>query len=162
LINDGNWHHVAAAIDLLNLVAQVYIDGVLVKTHPLPNIGNLNYSDGYILGSDPTYAYEGNTTGGYSLDDVGIWRRLLTADEVASIYSAGQSGQSFAPTVPSRGLVVPLTISLAGTSVQLNWSQGTLESAPSITGPWSAVTNASPPSFSTSHTNAATFYRVNQ
>jgi len=161
LINDGNWHHVAAAIDLLNLVAQVYMDGVLVKTHPLPNAGNLNYSDGYLLGSDPTYNYGGNAPGGYSIDDLGIWRRLLTADEVTTIYAAGLSGQSFAATVPPRGLVVPLTISLTGATVQLNWSQGTLESAPAVTGPWSVVTNAAPPSFSTPHADSATFYRVN-
>jgi len=161
LINDGAWHHVAAAFDLLNLVARVYIDGVLVVTHPIPNSGNLNYSDGYILGSDPTYTYSGNTTGGYSIDDMGIWRRLLTADEVATIYAAGVLGQSFAPAVAPPGLVVPLTITLTGATVQLNWSQGTLESALTVTGPWSVVTNAAPPSFSTPHGNMATFYRVN-
>jgi hypothetical protein len=161
-LNDGNWHHIAAAIDLLNLVAQVYIDGVLVVPHhPLPNAGNLNYSDGYLLGSDPTYNYSGNTAGGYSIDDMGIWRRLLTADEVATIYSSGELGESFAPAVSPRGLVVPLTISLTGTTVQLSWSQGTLESATSVTGPWSAVTGAAPPTYSTPHADSATFYRVN-
>jgi hypothetical protein len=129
LINDGNWHHIAAAVDLLNNVARVYIDGVLVVTHPIPNVGNLNYSDGYILGSDPSYAYEGNSPGGYSIDDLGIWRRLLTADEVAGIYSAGVSGQMFLPAAPSRGLAVPLTITLTGATVQLNWPRGTLECA---------------------------------
>jgi hypothetical protein len=162
LINDGHWHHVVAAVDLLNLVAQAYIDGVLVKTHSLPNVGNLNYSDGYLLGSDPAYNYEGNTAGGYSIDDMGIWRRLLTADEVATIYNAGVLGQSFAPAVSPPGLVVPLSITLTGATVQLDWSQGTLESAPAVTGPWTAVAGASPPSFSTSHTNAATFYRLGQ
>ena len=161
LLNDGNWHHIAAAIDVLNNVARVYIDGVLVQTHDIPVVGNLDYSDGFLLGSDPSLAYEGNTQGGYSIDDMGIWRRLLTADEVASIYSAGESGQPFLPAAPSRGLAVPLTISLSGTTVQVSWSQGTLESAPALSGPWSPVLNATPPSFSTQNAGVATFYRVN-
>jgi hypothetical protein len=159
-LNDGNWHHIAAAIDTLNNIARVYIDGALAVTHVIPNVGNLNYSDGYLLGSDPTYAYQGNTPGGYSLDDLGIWRRLLTASEVANIYAAGLSGQSFAAAVPSRGVVVPLTITETGTNVTLSWPQGNLESAPAVGGPWAAVLGASAPSFSTPRPAAPTFYRV--
>jgi len=161
-INDGNWHHLAAAVDTLNNIARVYIDGVLVVTHPIPDVGNLNYSDGFIVGSDPSYAYEGNTDGGYSIDDMGIWRRLLTAEDVANIYAAGQSGETFAATVAPRGAVVPLTITVNGATVQLSWPQGTLESAPTLTGPWTPVAGASPPSFSTAHSGAATFYRVHE
>jgi hypothetical protein len=159
-LNNGNWHHLAAAVDALNNVARVYIDGALAVTHPFPNVGNLNYSDGFLLGSDPSYAYHGNAPGGYSIDDMGIWRRLLTPAEVASIYTAGLSGRSFAAAVPSRGLVVPLTISESGATVTLSWPQGKLESAPALTGPWSAVTGASAPSFSTARPGAPTFYRV--
>ena len=158
-LNDGNWHHLVAAVDTLNNVARVYIDGALAVTHPIPNAGNLNYSDGFLLGSDPSYDYSGNTPGGYSIDDMGIWRRLLTPAEVTSIYSAGQSGQSFAAAVPST-LVVPLTISETGATVTLSWPQGKLESAPALSGPWTAVTGASAPSFSTASPGAPTFYRV--
>jgi hypothetical protein len=159
-LNDGNWHHIAAAVDLLNNVARVFIDGNLAVTHPIPNVGNLNYSDGFIVGSDPSFAYSGNTDGGYSIDDMAIWRRLLTAQDVSTIYTAGQSGQTFIAAAPGRGLVVPLTITESGASVLLSWPQGALESAPTVTGPWSAVTNATAPSFSTLRSGAATFYRV--
>ncbi len=94
------------------------------------------------------------------IDDVGIWRRLLTAQEVGSIYAAGQIHQPFTAAVPPRALVVPLTISIAGANIQVTWPQGQLESSQSVAGPWTVVPGASAPSYSTSRPSIPTFYRV--
>jgi hypothetical protein len=160
LLNDGNWHHIAVAIDALNNVTRVYIDGGLAVTHPIPNSGNLDYSDGLIVGSDPTFTYQGNAPGGYTIDDMGIWRRLLTAQEVAGIYTAGQSHQPFTAAVPPPVVVVPLTISLSGANIQVSWPQGQLQSAQSLDGPWTAVPGATAPLYSTPQSGGPTFYRV--
>ena len=150
----------AVAVDALNNIAKVYIDGGLAVRHAIPNSGNLDYSDGIIVGSDPSYTYQGNAPGGYMIDDMGIWRRLLTAQEVSSIYAAGQNHEPFTAAVPARALVVPLTISTVGANIQATWPQGQLESSQSVGGPWTLVPGASAPSYSTARPSIPTFYRV--
>ena len=160
MLNDGNWHHVAVAVDALNSVTRVYIDGGLAVTHLIPNSGNLDYSDGLIVGSVPSYAYSGNAPGEYTIDDLGIWRRLLTAPEAAAIYTAGLAHQPFTAAVPARALIVPLTISINGANIQVTWGQGNLESATALDGPWTTVLGATAPSYSTPMPGVPTFYRV--
>ena len=51
------------------------------------------------IGTDGTGNYTDNGNVGATnmlIDDVGIWRRLLTAQEVTAIYSAGRAGRDLA------------------------------------------------------------------
>lgn len=89
-LNDGAWHHVAGVVeDGAVDVIRVYLDGVEVgsssavfdafttATEPL-TVGYYNVT--------PYYFFEGR------LDDVAIFRRGLSAAEVAAIYNTGQLG----------------------------------------------------------------------
>ena len=75
--NDGNWHLIAGTYS--SGQAKLYVDGILQNSsnyfiNLLPSvteIGNNQYSE----------AFHGK------IDDIGIWNRALTAQEVASIYS---------------------------------------------------------------------------
>ncbi|MBI4661725.1 MAG: immunoglobulin domain-containing protein [Verrucomicrobia bacterium] len=55
-----------------------------------------------------------------------------------------------------------LSISRVGNQIEIGWTGGTLESAGSVTGPWTAVTGATAPAFRTTPGSASAFYRVRQ
>jgi hypothetical protein len=109
------WHHVAVTFQRTGN-ATTYFDGVPVSTNSIApggqsidsrlptNIGNDgtgNYSVSYGYW---TNAF-GNPANGLAMDDVGIWRRLLTAQEICAIYNVGLAGQDLA-TVNSTNLTV--------------------------------------------------------
>jgi hypothetical protein len=105
-VRDGNWHHVVMTWqrDLSSVYTwqpssvfmfRAYVDGALVSTRtsfnsPIPNINAATY-----IGSiDGT----GEFTNGI-LDDIRIYRKALTANEVAQISGVGQSfNYSWSPT----------------------------------------------------------------
>jgi hypothetical protein len=78
----GEWAHVALTFDNQGL-ATAYVNGVVAGCHENPP--GLTPNDGHlVIGSDPQglveYLYG-------SLDDLAIWNRALTADEVARLYA---------------------------------------------------------------------------
>jgi hypothetical protein len=157
LVNDGNWHHLVMAIDRGTSLVNIYIDGVQAWTNSALNLGSLNPGYQTVIGCDATGHYGGNSAaGGYSVDDVGIWRRALSSAEVAGIYAAGNSGNSF----DTYGPVQLTTKATSSGQLQISWQQGTLKSAATLTGPWTAVDGATAPVFVVTPTNKAQFYRV--
>jgi hypothetical protein len=87
---------------------------------------------------------------------MGIWRRALSSAEVAGIYAAGNNGNSFDTFGP-----VQLTTHLTSTGqLQISWQQGTLESAPALTGPWTPVSGATAPVYVVTPSGSQKFYRV--
>jgi len=155
LLNDGNWHHLAMTIDQSSNVVRIYIDGLLALGFP-GTVGSLNTGYQTVIGSDPTGGYSGCAPGGYSIDDMGIWRRALSSAEVAGIYAAGNNGNSFDTFGP-----VQLTTHLTSTGqLQISWQQGTLESAPALTGPWTPVSGATAPVYVVTPSGSQKFYRV--
>ena len=103
---DPAWHHVAVVFDR-GSNAMTYFDGMLVDTSPLGKGGTTLDSGLPInIGNDGTGSYPvgygywtnvaGNPTNGLGLDDLGIWRRALTFEEIGAIYNAGQLGDNLA------------------------------------------------------------------
>ncbi len=107
-LQDNNWHHVLASFNR-DGVAITYVDGVQVDTVDLSTkVGqNINTPtqdrDGnpvtyrVNIGEDGTGVYNDVATGspGFGdakMDDLGIWRRALSADEAKAIYRAGLDG----------------------------------------------------------------------
>ncbi|HWY75319.1 MAG TPA: LamG-like jellyroll fold domain-containing protein, partial [Verrucomicrobiae bacterium] len=95
LLTTGVWYHVAAVRG--SNFAQIYVNGQLeVQT-------NVTYALDY--GTEPLYF---GTTGqsfwdrklGGLLDEVSIYNRALTADEIASIYASGTTGKCKHPFAP--------------------------------------------------------------
>ena len=127
------------------------------STGVLPSFvaGNGAVNDGYslVMGQDPSGGYIGNANGGYSLDDLCIWRRLLTQADVTAIYTAGQAGLNATQWTP-------LTISQTATTLTVNWSSGILQSSPNVNGPWTPVAGAVAPTYTTALPSVPTFYIV--
>ena len=81
------------------------------------------------------------------IDEVAVFGSALSADQIAGLYLAGNTGLSQRLQIAPRDQNVILT-----------WSQGTLLQAPTVNGPWTANSAATSP-----FTNAASgtqFYRL--
>jgi hypothetical protein len=81
------------------------------------------------------------------IDEVAVFGSALSADQIAGLYLAGNTGLS-----------QRLRIAPGDRNVILTWSQGTLLQAPAVNGPWTTNSAATSP-----YTNAASgtqFYRL--
>jgi hypothetical protein len=92
-INDGAWHHLVHTFDRTNGAAITYLDGIVARYTPqagsIATAGNVDTGQPANIGQDPTGQY--SETGSGDIDDLGVWRRSLSALEAASIYMAGVS-----------------------------------------------------------------------
>ena len=86
-INDGSWHHVT--MQLQGTEMKLYIDGALEATTTGVASGSFTSSEPIHLGRwyKP---WSGEVEAFYmgAMDEVNIWSRALTADQVATIYSS--------------------------------------------------------------------------
>jgi hypothetical protein len=147
------WHYLAATLDASGNV-KVYADGVLNNTN-IPGTGTnsnvpITHADVGVLAATGTSAI-GNVEGTYVVPFLGyiasarLWSGVLTANQIANNFAQGPWA-----TV-SSSLVVPAgvpSLSLAinhGTNT-LTWPPyANLIGSTNVNGPWTTVTNASPP-----------------
>jgi hypothetical protein len=92
-LQPGNWHHIAAVADGLEL--KLYLDGALDGTSqqtvgPYDSLYPLSIG-GFPL--HPGYSWDGK------LDEVAIFNRALSSNEIAAIHAAGSAGMC-GPGVP--------------------------------------------------------------
>ncbi|WP_372721437.1 alkaline phosphatase D family protein [Novipirellula sp.] len=80
----SDWTHVAVTFDSERL--QLFVDGKLAKTHPLPIRGPIAETGGLVIGAHR--AGEGRNFDGM-IDEVAIWNRVLSASEIDAIYNNG-------------------------------------------------------------------------
>jgi hypothetical protein len=78
-----------------------------------------------------TYTDGGNAEVDMVMDDLGIWRRALTAQEVACIFIAGQQGRPL-PTLGPRLSFAPLPFGDLNISWPINITGYVLESSKSL------------------------------
>ncbi|MHB9008400.1 MAG: LamG-like jellyroll fold domain-containing protein [Limisphaerales bacterium] len=161
----GSWQHVAFSADGAQL--RLYLNGVEVASTDYitdinrPDIAylslgarlNVDTSEPPILGPDATDA-------SYMigrLDDLGIWTRGLSVEEVTKIHAAGQQGQSLTTVV----LEPPVEFSISISADGIITYTGTLESSATVDGDYTTVTGATSP-YTVPKTGAAMFYRAKQ
>ena len=99
----GNWYHYVVTYELLNgtniLAPKVYINGILQTNQNLINntcsINRLNSSSLNIGGSG-----SGNTNQFFDgkIDDIGIWNRALTQQEISDLYNGNICYQNITVT----------------------------------------------------------------
>jgi hypothetical protein len=151
-INDGSWHHLVHTFDR-NGSGITYLDGDRVDSRSIVPAGDLDTGEIVTIGQDATGAYP--EPGEIDIDDLGVWRRVLTPFEVSSIYTVGKTGASF----DTYGQVALAATSDAGL-VQLVWQAGTLVQSDKLSGPWTPVPGATAPYFKLSPGAGSKFYRV--
>ena len=111
LISDGRWHHVAVAFQRGG-EAVTLVDGIEINRQPLPTTGT-TISPGYPtnIGQDGPGTYTDNGTVSIvdgTIDDVAIWRRAITPEEMRSIHRKGLIGANVEERALDEGLVTYL------------------------------------------------------
>ena len=111
--------HVALTYDKTSGVAVLYLNGVAVT---ITNLGSFTPQTSYDLyfGKRPSGPFAGSYFNGL-MDEISIYNRALSSNEVASIYNAGSSGkcENLPPPVPVITGFSPIS-GLAGTSVTIS------------------------------------------
>jgi hypothetical protein len=91
LVADGNWHHVAATVDRdVNNGLKLYVNGVSQTFNPMAHQGSMTNDANLLIGAS-CYS-TGNRFNG-NIDEVELFNRALTGDEVKAIYQAGSDGK---------------------------------------------------------------------
>ena len=109
-ISDGNWHFVCATMK--SGEQKLYVDGVLRDSEAI-TYTSIFYGSGWAaIGRDGDYA--GNHFSG-SLDQMVIWDKALTADDISELYNSG-GGNPY----PFDGSSTPTNYTLTVTEKYLN------------------------------------------
>lgn len=92
-INDGNWHHGVMVVNWTGGIVKIYIDGVLNATSTFaPQVVEqppvIDFGQDYDITNDPVQGPQNIFAG--ELDDIGIWNRALTQEEITNLYNANQ------------------------------------------------------------------------
>jgi hypothetical protein len=84
-----SWHFIAFTVNGDGL-SNLYLDGELVKSIQGSVVNNMNYGPNLNIGRNSYPAYD---AWGGKLDDIGIWNRALTDNEVTQLYTASNQVQ---------------------------------------------------------------------
>ncbi|HTI98108.1 MAG TPA: LamG-like jellyroll fold domain-containing protein [Dongiaceae bacterium] len=140
-INDGAWHQLVYTFNRTGM-GITYLDGNVVDSRSVASVGDITQAAPTSIGQDPTGHY--GESGEADIDDLGVWRRVLTPLEASSIYVAGLNGGITFATTPATPATLSITHS--GGQVQIIWTgSGTLQSAGTLTGTYTNVPSATSP-----------------
>jgi hypothetical protein len=144
-LDNGQWHHFATTFDRSGL-AITYINGV--RVHSVDISGMTKSVDtpaglSVNIGEDGTGTYNDIADGspGFpdaKIDDLGIWRRALTPEEVQAVAAAGLEGKNLTQAVAVTPTLGSVIYAPSGGNLNLNWTPGTgirLQRATSLTPP---------------------------
>jgi len=136
VFSDGNWHHIAVTFDRAG-AGIAYVDGKKFASReatPRSEIpiatpaNNLSTPAGKStnIGQDGTGKYtDGGGVGvdNGQIDEVAIWRRVLTAQEVTAVFDRGSRGQSLNGPAPAEAVKFS-KVSVSGGNVSLDLTGG--------------------------------------
>jgi hypothetical protein len=115
VIRDGQWHNLVMTFKRTGVVSS-YVDGTLVDTTSMaPDAGNAvgtfdTHTLGlrWFIGTDGRGAYTGGNAAEIDMlfDDLGIWRRVLSAAEAREIFSKGASGLTLEQCAPDTTTIL--------------------------------------------------------
>lgn len=154
---DG-WVHLAHTVDRASGNIVTYLNGTNASATKMDGTsirdsGSIVTGLPATIGQDPTGTY--GETGSGDMDDLGVWKKVLTPLEVAAIYTAARSNQLSFVNQP-----VSISIqNLGGNQIQLSWPTGSLQSADNATGPYTDLPAATPP-YVVPTTATQKFYRI--
>jgi len=99
IIFDGQWHFITVVADRDDNL-EIYNNGVREDFRPLTPVGNINNDIALAIGKGVVNSYPRFFSG--LIDDVRIYKRALSAQEVFELCQAGHRGRAFNP-YPSNG-----------------------------------------------------------
>jgi hypothetical protein len=128
LVSSGHFQHVALTYDKPSGIATLYYDGVVAAqaTSPVPNYTPATTAALYfgkrVAGNPGTVSAPGTVFGGL-MDEMSIYNRVLSSNEIAGIYEVGSAGKCEMPLIAGQpmsqvgywGNSVTLSVNAAGT-----------------------------------------------
>ncbi len=108
IADDGNWHHVAATKSASDNLLRIYFDGELVGTSTSPCPGTEASTAPLLIGTElyPGYWFKG------TIDEVAIYNRALTPEEIQQHYQNGLNGLGYETPVQATIDIDPDTLNL--------------------------------------------------
>lgn len=92
----GTWHHVAGVVDAASRTATIFVDGVAKQSSPpweatsrVRDYGRITWKVGTAAPGAKAYAYPAKGV----IDDVRLYRRALSAREIADLAKAGSAAR---------------------------------------------------------------------
>lgn len=134
-ISDGAWHMLTFTVNRTGNRVVCYYDG---KQYNESTVSSNNGAASLSAGFETMIGASGPGTFGAtcSVDDAGIWSRMLNPNEIATIYANGMAGKSMlgvTPPPPVADLTSNLVVYLKGDG-NLSPSGGTAVAATAVTG----------------------------
>jgi hypothetical protein len=120
-INTGAWHNICFVYTLNNQTIKLYVNNILVSQQTgvtIPGENSANFWFGNDVSGSATY-FPG------AIDDIGIWNRALSLNELSSLYS------------PCNGTIAPPTITVSGPTTICQGESVVLLSSNSTGNVWS-------------------------
>ncbi|HNQ74137.1 MAG TPA: LamG domain-containing protein [Verrucomicrobiota bacterium] len=150
----NEWHHAVITYD--GATVRVFYDGQPANSKTLPlntAAGELFIGTGQVEAGFTGFAYFDG-----QVDDVGLWNRALSANEINKIYTAGLEGKNL---MQASGIPTGLAISFSDGQISVTWTTGYLQSAAALDGEWTDVPGATSPHTFTP-TGSQLFFRLRQ
>ena len=147
VVPSNTWSMCAMVISPSRCVLYLFnsVTGLRSATNAIAHTADqFGYPGVWRIGDDSSIANGGHGFNG-KIDEVAVFPQALTSSQLLNLCNVAVSST--------------LAIQGTGTNIALVWPLGTLQSAPALTGPWTAVTTNSP--YATSPVgNSQQFYRV--
>lgn len=160
-VNDGLWHHVALVRSGVN--ASMYVDAVEITNVTMPSVINVNNTATTQMGRSICACCDGTQSFKGKLDEVAIYTRALSSNEIASIYSAGTNGlglccanvnittQPASPKKMQTSSNAVFSVTSLGTPLSYQWSHNGTILTNGATGFGSTVSGATNSSLTITH-----------
>ena len=81
-INDGQWHHVLVSFDRDDALS-MWIDGALVQSTDMSNVGDISSPFSFNIGQDGTGTYGSGTTA--ALTNLRVWNTTLSFEDIEDV-----------------------------------------------------------------------------
>ena len=88
----NNWHHIAFTHSSIG-INRMYIDGNEIQNISTFPYGNSTCPSNIYLGKENNFYYNGK------IDDIGIWNRALTQQEITSVYNSTSTNECLTMTI---------------------------------------------------------------
>lgn len=104
-IQQGTWLHIVATFDLTTQTKKVYVNGTLFASQAASITSLPTTTQNLYIGSHqplivPSWSFNGK------LDDIGVWNRALTQQEITNLYNSSLPQTACLPAnIPTTGLV---------------------------------------------------------
>jgi hypothetical protein len=119
-LNDDLWHHVVAVRDNGADMNRLYVDGVKVDSAYHDYTAGFEAATAIGIGfmayaGTPDYFYDG------SLDEIALYSRALSDDEIQQHYTAGMNGIGYCTDTPVATLLQSYSTRTAGSNIMVEW-----------------------------------------